>query len=214
MSDSRSWILERIAAANRALDASPDEARDRLSQPPVGPQPAWSEPAVDRFVARLERAAASVSRAGNAGEAVAQVVAYLEQQRIEPEIVIAPHPLLGTLDWPDTVKVRQRTLQGEDTTVLSIAYAGVAETGSVVMQARPETPTGFNFLPETHLCVIETHRIVDHLEDVWGLMRKETVEMPRSLNFVTGPSRTADVEQTIQLGAHGPRRFHAILLGD
>ena len=214
MSDSRSRILERIAAANRSLDLPPDAAENRLSKPPLGPQPGWTETGADRFVARLERAAASVSRATNADEVVDQVVAYLEQQGIEPEIVTAPHPLLGTLEWPDSVKARQRTIQGEDATVLSVAFAGVAETGSLVMLARPETPTGFNFLPDTHLCVLQTSRIVDHLEDVWSLVREEVGTMPRSLNFVTGPSRTADVEQTIQLGAHGPRRLHAILLTD
>ena len=44
------------------------------------------------------------------------------------------------------------------------------------------------------------------MEDAWDL--------PRAINIVSGPSRTADVEQTIQLGAHGPRRLHVLLLGD
>lgn len=214
MSDSRAQILERIAAGNRAADAPQEAARDRLMSRPLGPQPRWSEETLERFVLRLERAAASVTRAANTAEVVDQVVAYLEQQAIDPEIVTAPHALLGGLDWPDTIKARQRPLQGEDTTVLSVAFAGVAETGSLVMLARPETPTGFNFLPDNFLCVVQSGRIVNHLEDAWALVRQETGGMPRALNFVTGPSRTADVEQTIQLGAHGPRRLHAILLAD
>ena len=52
------------------------------------------------------------------------------------------------------------------------------------------------------------------LRDLWARLRMESRGMPRALNLITGPSRTADVEQTIQLGAHGPRSVHVILLED
>jgi L-lactate dehydrogenase complex protein LldG len=212
MSDGRSEILERIANGNRARGADKSAAQARLREPPVGPQPVWGEAAVERFASRLERAAATVGRLADRNALAAEVAAYLEREGIGPEIVLAPHPLLDGLDWPDGVAAERRALRDTDTTVLSVAFAGVAETGSLVMPSRPETPTGYNFLPDNFLCVIESARIVDHLEDVWTRIREELGGMPRSLNFVTGPSRTADVEQTIQLGAHGPRRLHAILI--
>ncbi|MGD8643088.1 MAG: lactate utilization protein [Chromatiales bacterium] len=212
MSDGRREILERIANGNRALGADVSDARARLRERPLGPQPQWGEAAVERFAGRLERAAATVGRIADRNALAAEVAAYLERQGIAPEIVLAPHPLLDGLDWPDGVTAERRALRDTDTTVLSVAFAGVAETGSLLMPSRPETPTGFNFLPDNFLCVIEAQRIVDHLEDAWTRIRDELGGMPRSLNFVTGPSRTADVEQTIQLGAHGPRRLHAILL--
>lgn len=214
MSDSRNQILERIRAANHSIDAPPSAAETRLRDHPRGPQPELSESGIERFAARLERAAATVTRAQDPAAVVAQVVAYLEEQRIEPAIVTAPHRLLDALPWSEGITAVQRPVQDDDSTVLTVAFAGVAETGSLVMLSRPETPTGFNFLPDNYLCVIQTSRIVDHLEDVWTWVREESGGMPRSLNFITGPSRTADVEQTIQLGAHGPRRLHAILLSD
>jgi L-lactate utilization protein LutC len=55
-------------------------------------------------------------------------------------------------------------------------------------------------------------RIVPRIKDAWDLLRGERGELPRAINIVSGPSRTADVEQTIQLGAHGPRRLHVLLL--
>jgi L-lactate utilization protein LutC len=55
---------------------------------------------------------------------------------------------------------------------------------------------------------------VAHIEDVWARMRSDKRVMPRTVNFITGPSKTADVEQTIQEGAHGPRRLHVILVAD
>lgn len=88
--------------------------------------------------------------------------------------------------------------------------AAVAETGSVLLASSPQHPTTLNFLPETHVVVVREDQIVAHLEDAWAMI--ET--MPRALNLVTGPSRTADIEQTLQLGAHGPRRLHLLIVGE
>jgi len=77
----------------------------------------------------------------------------------------------------------------------------------------PESPTTLNFLPDDFLCLLPESRIVPRLEDAWALLRAERGSMPRATNIITGPSRTADVEQTIQLGAHGPRRLHVLLWG-
>jgi L-lactate dehydrogenase complex protein LldG len=60
--------------------------------------------------------------------------------------------------------------------------------------------------------VLERAALVAHLEDVWEKVRA-VGGMPRALNIISGPSRTADVEQTIQLGAHGPRRVLIVISG-
>jgi len=54
--------------------------------------------------------------------------------------------------------------------------------------------------------------LVKHIEDVWARLRECCSDWPRTVNIITGPSRTADIEQTIQLGAHGPRRLHVLLV--
>ncbi|MDN5850066.1 MAG: lactate utilization protein [Nitrococcus sp.] len=54
---------------------------------------------------------------------------------------------------------------------------------------------------------------MDYLEEVWERLLAQGERMPRAVNLITGPSRTADVEQTMQLGAHGPRRVHLLLIG-
>jgi L-lactate dehydrogenase complex protein LldG len=95
---------------------------------------------------------------------------------------------------------------------LTEAFVGIAETGSLVLLSSVGSPTSLNFLPDNYLCVLRRDHIVRHIEDVWDRIRQQTDQLPRAINFVTGPSRTADVEQTIQLGAHGPRRLHVILL--
>ena len=102
----------------------------------------------------------------------------------------------------------------DDHVTVTRAFAGVAETGSLVLLSSPQSPTSLNFLPDVHVVVLARERIVRHLEDAWALLRSEVPAMPRTVNFITGPSRTADIEQTIQLGAHGPRGLHVILVED
>jgi L-lactate dehydrogenase complex protein LldG len=96
-------------------------------------------------------------------------------------------------------------------TTVSEAFCAIAETGSLVKLSSDASPTALNFLPDNFICLLQRQRIVRHIEDVWDLIRKEQAGMPRAVNIITGPSRTADVEQTIQLGAHGPRRMHVII---
>jgi L-lactate dehydrogenase complex protein LldG len=78
----------------------------------------------------------------------------------------------------------------------------------------PETPSTLNFLPETHVVVVRASQIVGGYEDAWARLRAAMKAMPRTVNFITGPSRSGDIEQTLQLGAHGPRRLHVVLVND
>jgi L-lactate dehydrogenase complex protein LldG len=69
-------------------------------------------------------------------------------------------------------------------------------------------------LPETHIAVVQGDDIVASYEDVFDRIRSAygAGRMPRTLNMITGPSRTADIEQRLELGAHGPKRLHIIIL--
>ncbi len=93
------------------------------------------------------------------------------------------------------------------------AFTAVAETGTLMLRSGPDHPTTLNFLPDTHIVVLRAGQIVGPYEDAWAKLRAAG-DMPRAVNFVSGPSRTADIEQTIQLGAHGPRRLHIVLIED
>ena len=76
----------------------------------------------------------------------------------------------------------------------------------------PATPAAVSLLPETHIAIVPVARIVKHMEDGWALARAELGQLPRLVNFISGPSRTGDIDQTIVLGAHGPYRVHMILV--
>ncbi len=98
---------------------------------------------------------------------------------------------------------------------LSRAFAGVAETGTLVLLSGPENPTTLNFLPDTHIVVIQAADIAGDYESVWRQLRALYGPgiLPRTVNFITGPSRSADIEQTLILGAHGPRALHILVVG-
>lgn len=213
MSGAREAILARIRAAT-AGRASPQALERRLREHPRGPHPRWREGRVERFEERMRAAAATVARVDSAQALVEAVLDYLADQGPDTTLVLAPHPSLQTLPWPRQAPIEQRPLTPDDAAAMSVAYAGVAETGSLVLLSDPHTPTRYNFLPDTFICLIRAQDLVERLDDLWARLRTEGRSMPRTLNLVTGPSRTADVEQTVQLGAHGPRRLLVCLRED
>jgi L-lactate dehydrogenase complex protein LldG len=99
---------------------------------------------------------------------------------------------------------------------VSHAFAGVAESGTVVLVSGTDNPTSLNFLPDNHIVVIDAKDVAGDYEAVWQRLRDRYGDglMPRTINLITGPSRSADIEQTLILGAHGPRRLHVIVVGE
>ena len=215
MSDARGRIFKRIAQAlhhDTAADAP--AVTQRLSEKTRGTQPKWSESTRERFLAKLEKVVGTHAELASPAQIPQAVGDYLAAQNLPKRLTAAPHPLLNEVSWPADWQVAQRSAQGDDRVGLAVAFCAIAETGSLMLLAGPDSPTSLNFLPDDFLCVLPESRIVPRMEDAWALLRVERGAMPRAVNIVTGPSRTADVEQTIQLGAHGPRRLHVLLLRD
>lgn len=208
MSEARAVILSRLRRAG-VEDAATVETR--LREHPCGPKPRYDIPLPERFVQRLEAASATVARMDDATALTRSVSQYLAQHDLPRRLVLAPHPRLEGLPWAEDVEVISSPLATDDATAMTVAWAGVAETGSLVLRSSPRTPTRYNFLPDTFICLLDERDLVPHIDDVWTRLRESAADMPRTVNFITGPSRTADVEQTIQLGAHGPRRLHVLI---
>ena len=104
---------------------------------------------------------------------------------------------------------------GADLVGVSHADAGVAETGTLVLTSGPDNPTTLNFLPDHHIVVVDASTVSGDYETVWADLRRRfgAGAMPRTVNLVTGPSRSADIGQVLQLGAHGPVAVHIFVLG-
>ena len=216
MSKARADIMQEIrrtaARAEQLDNETTSTIEKRISLHARGPIPLNSEPPLERFIAKLEYVSATVASIATIDDLAQAVMAYLQQMNIELHIVAASSRLLENIDWPQGINIARRGAKADDVTALTVADAGIAETGTLVVCSSREKPTTLNFLPDTYICVIKQDDIYPCMEDVWDLIRKQGKGMPRAINFITGPSRTADVEQTIQLGAHGPRRLHVIIL--
>ena len=92
-------------------------------------------------------------------------------------------------------------------------YCAIAQTGTLVFVTGADSPSATFLLPETHVAIVRVDQIVPGMEDAFARIRAAARAWPRAINLVSGPSRTGDIEQTIVLGAHGPRRLHIVLVG-
>ncbi len=223
MTDGRQTVLDSIARALRR--EGPDEAtrnalERRLSDPKRNLIPARGQLApearVALFVEMAREAAATLVQLPSTTAVPAAVADYLRHENLPPQIRIAPTPELQNLPWREwpMLEVSSGASEGHDPVSLTPAFAGIAETGTLMLTSGPSSPTTLNFLPDAHIVVLRAEQIVGALENAWTLLRNSTGDgtMPRTVNFITGPSRSADIEQILQLGAHGPRRLHILLI--
>ncbi|WP_417579918.1 LutC/YkgG family protein [Nitrincola sp.] len=166
------------------------------------------------FIDMAREAAAEVIELSNASALPAAVAEWLQEASID-ELVMATDESLKPLrqQLPETLKVREGVAQAGDLASLTGAFLGIAETGTLMLYSRPESPTTLNFLPDNHLVVLRRKDIVGVYEQAWTRLREQQASLPRTVNMITGPSRSADIEQKLQMGAHGPRRLVIFLLG-
>lgn len=216
MSAAREQILQSIRRSLRRTDALEPSIEqmlaERLARHEPHLKPAVPGNLIERFVLKLEAVAGTAARVPTLVDVPPAVAKYLSEQQVSKTLVMAPDPVFASVPWPDSLTIERRAATRDDHVALTGAFAGVAETGSLVLLSSPQSPTTLNFLPDVHIVVLRTAQLVRHIEEVWARLRAELSEMPRTVNFITGPSRTADIEQTIQLGAHGPRNLHVILV--
>lgn len=222
---SREDVLGRIRrslAADRRNDATRRSAAEQWIREPIRhPIPACAlqtrEALCIRIRSELSRQAADVVTIETESEAPSAVAAYLKGRSVPPRLRIGHDPMLAKLPWgavPD-LTVDRGAASPSDMAGLSRALCGVAETGTLVLASSAENPATLAFLPETHIIVLDSQAIVGPLEDAFDRVRSTfgAGAMPRSLNLISGPSRTGDIGGRIVLGAHGPRRLAVILVG-
>jgi len=172
---------------------------------------------LELFTGMLEGQAAKVSHAKRADDVPKIVAAYLRANNLPAEFRTGSDALLARIPWdkaPSLTRTQGRG-QSSDAVTMSRAQAAAAETGTLFLTSGEENPTTLNFLPDTHIIIIRADDILGSYEDAWNALRNIYGErtLPRTVNLISGPSRTADIDQTIVMGAHGPRRLHVIVVG-
>lgn len=214
--------IRRAVGANPANDTARRAAvSERLSGAPKGivPERGQLPPAerLDLFIAMATKADATVTRVTAHADVPQEVAAFLRERNLPAAIRMGVDPRLAGLDFSDTaLTVTTGPSDGDDLASLSHAMGAIAETGTLVLTSGRDNPTSLNFLPEYHLVVLDAADVAGDMEAVLSRIRERHGKgtMPRSVNFVTGPSRSADIEQTLLLGAHGPRSLHIVVVGD
>jgi len=215
----RDNILARIRKAQGRGGEQPTQAelakvRADIARHGAGPQPSIARPAdpLGHFRAECDRVGTTHAEAHTLAAVPAEVARYLDANELAREVVVWPE--LGGLDWAGAGVVAQaRPARAEDRTGVTGCFCAIAETGTLLLLSGERMPRTTALLPETHVAVVPRSRLVLTLEDAFALLRREVGELPRATWFVSGPSRTADIEQTIVIGAHGPYRAHVIVVG-
>jgi len=181
-----------------------------------GPRPQMPADLRARFIERARDMSSTVESIAAMSEAPQAIARYLDT--LAPEIGQSRTgvcwPEFATLDWSTAgLSIASRPTLGDDLLGITGCFCAIAETGTIVITSSATTPTATALLPDTHVAIVRTERIVSGMEEAFALIRAEQGATPRALNLISGPSRTGDIEQTIVLGAHGPFRVHLLVIG-
>lgn len=214
----RENILRRIRAAQGRPGAEPTEGeiaavRADIARRVAGPLPPFARPTdrLAQFLKECDRLSTTHAQVASEQGLPAEVSRYLASHGLPPQVV--GWQAFAALDWASAgITYDARPATGSDATGLTGCFCAIAETGTALLLSSPAEPKVTALLPETHICIVRRSRLVDTMEEAFALMRAEVGEPPRATFFVSGPSRTADIEQTIVIGAHGPYRVHVIVI--
>ncbi len=223
MSASRDRVLTGIRQAlgrGPVTGAAAKDLERRLDHPTPNVTPARGRldpgPRIELFVSEAERVNATTERLKQWEDVPAAIAGYLKAANLPTTLRVATGSPLDTVPWSrePLLTIATGAAESSDTVAVTGAFGGVAETGTLVMLSGPEHPTTLNFLPDTHIAVIRADRIAGTYEEIWARLREALGHgrIPRVVNWITGPSRTADIEQTLLLGAHGPLRLHILIV--
>ena len=166
------------------------------------------EDCVAQFVAMAGAAAAEVHTLASAAGIPTAVADALRARNLPAHIHIPAAQRLRHGEWTLAVDTAP---PGPDDAALALAPLAIAETGTLVYPATAEAPSSWHFRAGMEIAVIYAGDILPTMEDV---IARLGARLPPTLNFVTGPSRTGDIEQTLELGAHGPKELVVLVIRD
>lgn len=173
---------------------------------------------VNQYVTRLAREyeAGLVVRWDDALLEMLEVDAALQQQGVEVRTATPPHE-----DETAMSAQRQdlRDLLARADIGLSGADYAIAETGTLALSALPGQMRGVSLLPPVHVAVVKHSQIVATMADCLAVLQDEGQEnvqgrLTSCVSFITGPSRTGDIELSLTVGVHGPGELHLVILDD
>lgn len=218
----RERILARLRDAAGAASAVERAATvaDHVRAHALSPRPRVSGDLVALFCKQARGLSSTIADVAHMAEVPAAVAAYLSEHKLP--LRAAGWPALSVLDWMQHgIVLEARPATADDAVGITEVFCAIAETGTLMTLSGAYTPPVSSLLPGTHIAVLRTAQIVPSMEEAWQRLRDRhgaaastsaSTFMPRAVNFISGPSRTADIEQTLTFGAHGPYRVHVVLV--
>lgn len=167
------------------------------------------------FRTQAEATLATYAEVDDASGVPTAIADYLRNNNLPARVRMGDDLRLAAMPWQETaLDVSKGRSDGHDLVAVNHAFGAVAETGTLAMTSGAENPTTLNFLPDYAIAVVSEKDITGDYEGLWDRLRTEYGKglMPRTVNWITGPSRSGDIEQTILLGAHGPRSVHIVVV--
>ena len=151
-----------------------------------------------------------------AAAALANVVSALQKRAAASRLALSDAPALATLT---------KDIAADELTIcpppadlfnydvgISTAQAGIAETGTLILEVEQERNRLVSLLPPVHIAVLRAADIYLTIGDALKGLRRDGNELSRAITFITGPSRTADIELTLTVGVHGPKELYVIVI--
>ena len=216
---------EVLSSIRRSLGVTGTEAPrvaavgERMARAPRGIIPqrgqVTGEARVKLFREQAEMVHATCAEVSHANEIPGEAARYLRDNNLPAVLRMGADARFAAMNWSATaLAVTCGPSEGDDLNSVSYAFAGIAETGTLMLTAGADNPTTLNFLPDNHIAVIDEADIDGDYESAFARLRARygKGQMPRVANLVTGPSRSGDIEQKLLLGAHGPRRLHIVIV--
>jgi L-lactate dehydrogenase complex protein LldG len=217
----RENMLARIRAK---VAKAPEEARRAAVDARIASHPRNLIPArgqgdeahrVRVFTEMMQAVGGSVEVLDDINDVPQAVADYLRNSNLPAHVRRGADPVIARLPWHrgGALEVVEGRAEDQDRASVTRAFAGVAESGTIIQVSGQDNPTTLNFLPEVHIVVLEASAIFASYEEAWSKLREAFGEglMPRTVNMISGPSRTGDIEQTIVRPAHGPKNMHVII---
>jgi L-lactate dehydrogenase complex protein LldG len=214
----RESILNRVRVnsgkSGATTQAELDVASSYIAKQSQGPRPRGDWPdLIARFKEQALRLASTVDEVVTTDAIPLAVRRYLDGLALPLAGVCWPE--LARLDWRASgIDMQPRPPRDGDALGVTSSFCAIAETGTLLLTTSPAAPNTTSLLPDTHIAIAMASRIVAGMEEACNLLRAELDQLPRACSFISGPSRTGDIEQTIVLGAHGPYRVHIILVSE
>jgi L-lactate dehydrogenase complex protein LldG len=219
----REAILAKIRAKLGVRGDEPGRrglVRSRLENPVANIVPARARQGradlIKLFQTMLEKQGAKTVRVRSLKALPEAIATSLREANLPSRLRVGGDPFFDGLKAErGLLEILAGPAEDDDAVGLSRAVAGAAESGTLYFASGPDNPSTLNFLPETHAAVVLAADIFGSYEEAWNKIRAISGKerMPRTVNLISGPSRTADIEQTLVQGAHGPRNMIVFIAG-